>query len=429
MTLLTRDASGATKTVKTLDDILMFVDPAGESVTEVTSLRNYFSDDFGGNTLDLTRWDVFDGGLGALNGAAGQTVNGAAQAPIGTGTTGITHGVAGSALSVAMGTTSGAEKWLLSKTMFCGSEDILLVAMVSQKLVANSIQIGFVEVDPVTGYPMLNPNIAGDFTNRVTLELSQTTGTTTASLRTVADSSPAETAVSGVLTSAAMTTAFEAMIQIRAEDIHCQSGTIDSAVAKNSNTLRISSQVPNDTKVYKLIVRLKNVAAPATSTTFTLYRVLVQDHQAVSVSVAEGAGGQTGSQGMAVNIAPGSNQIGSVVAQQGYNDTTTPLAAGTQFTGTGRSAAALYMFTRFGAVSTADVAGTLFVEASLDSGATWYVVGAAAAVQLAAGSYVADVEVKLRSAISTSANQFRTRYVNGATAQTLFRVASNFAAA
>lgn len=424
MTIQIKDASGVTRNRMTLDDLLYFTDPAGELVTETTTLRGYFSDDFGGAALDATKWDVFDGGLGALDGTGSNKVNGGAQAAIGSGTTGITHSVGASALAVAMGTVNGAEKWLLSKTMFCGTEDILLVMQVSQKLAANSIQLGLVEVDPSSGYPILNPNLANDFTNKVLLEIAQTTSTTNCGLRTVADSSPAETNVAGVLTANMVTAAQETLMQVRAEDVHVQSGTIDSAAAKNGNTLRVSSQVPNDTKVYKLLLRLRNVAAPASSTTFTLYRVLVQDHQAQNVSITEAPGGTTGSQGMAVNIAAGSNLIGATTGQVGYTDTSTPLGASATFTGSDRATTSLTMFSKYGAMAAADKAGTLCIDLSLDAGNTWIEV-ASVALANGAGGYHADLEVKLRGAAGTSV-RYRSRFVNGATAQTAFALVSSF---
>ena len=238
-------------------------------------------------------WDVLDGGQAA-------NWSGYVQGAIGSGVTGITHSVAASALSIVMGTTASAEKWFLSKAMFCCTEDIMIVLSRSQALAANSLRIGLVEVDPATGAVLLNPNLAANFTNAAAVEFGQTTGTTSAGLVTIADSSSAETAPAPTgFSPAVMTVAFDTLLQVRAEDVHAHSGTTDSAVAKANTAFRISSQVPNDQRVYKLLIRARNIGAPATSTTFTVSRVLVQDHEALAVAIVEGPGTQTGSQAVA----------------------------------------------------------------------------------------------------------------------------------
>lgn len=276
----------------------MFVDPANEAILEMTSLRSYFSDDFGGAALDATKWTVYDGGLGAVTIQPGNV----AQTAIGTGTTGITHSITASTLSVVMGTTNGAEKWFLSNQMFCCSEDVLIIVSKSQALAANSIQFGLIEVDPVTGYPYQNGTVSTEFTNKAMIELGQTTNSQFAGLRTIGDNSPAEYApAASSYAPAAMSTAFEIIMQIRAEDVHAHSGVVDSSGARLP-PLRASSQMPNDTKVYKLLLRFKNVSVPGSSTTITISRVLVENHQAIGVSILEAKGTTAGSQGLAVNL-------------------------------------------------------------------------------------------------------------------------------
>ena len=339
---VTGGGGGGTSTVELSDSTGLgqnfFKTPRSEGVPTVTSLSRYFTDDFGGTSLNLNQWDDLNGGLPAVVSGvqpagvslpAGGSAPTFAQNAIGTGTSGITYAVAASALTFTMGTTNGSERWLLSRSMFSGSEDILVVLSRSQALAANSFFIGLVEVDPASGVPLLNPNLAQDFTNRGGVEFATSTGASEAILQGVSDSSPSVTSVTGATFSpAAMTTAFETLIQVRAEDIHAQSAAIDSSAAKTSYTLRLSSQVPNDTKVYKLVIRAKNVAAPASSTTFTISRIMVQDHQAMNVSISDAPGGQTGSQGLPVNFAgslpAGSNAIGAVYVRPTTSGGATP---------------------------------------------------------------------------------------------------------
>ena len=409
-----------------------FVDPAGEGITEVTSLRSYFSDDFGGAALDTTtRWDDYNGGLGAVQQTSG------AQAAIGTGTTGITYSVASSALTVTMGTTNAAERWLLSKAMFCGSEDILIILSRSQALAANMIQIGLVEVDPLTGYPILNPNLAADFTNRVTAEFGQTASATIGSLRTVSDSSPAETSVA-LTAPASMTTAFETLLQVRAEDVHALTAVIDTSAAK-VNATRISSQVPNDTRVYKLLMRFKNVSAPGSSTTVTISRVMVQNHQAVNVAIGEASGSNIGSQGLPVTLVnsiptgstmalvAGSALIGRVTNNSGFAESSSTLTSGQTFTGTGHATTSLEFASKFGATAYADVAGTLYIDISTDTGGSYQEVASA---PLTAGTvgFRGDLSIPVRGAMG-AATLYRVRFINGGTGQATFRCASSFTAA
>jgi len=303
----------------------LYIDPIGEGVPQNTSLRTYISDDFGGSVLDPLKWDVYDGGLGAVTqsglygippGGSGVTAQGA----IGTGVTGITHAVAGSGLTVTMGVVPSAEHWILSKQMLCGNEDILVILSQSQPLAANSIFIGLVEVDPTTGFPLLNQNAANEFTNRGGIDFGKSAVSTAAQLEGIADSSSTlTTTVNGAtFAPAAKTTTFETLLQIRAEDMHAQSAVIDTAAPKTANTLRLSSQVPNDTKVYKLLMRFRNIGTPASSTTVVIARILVMDNQTQAVQITEASGAQNGSQGLPVNVntlpalPPGSNGIGYI---------------------------------------------------------------------------------------------------------------------
>ena len=166
----TRNTSGTT-----LDGILdaqgtPYSSPDGRSVIVQSTMGVLFSDDFGGAALDATRWDTLPGGLGTVTQSTG------AQGAIGGGTNvGITASVSASALTIAMGTTNGDELWLLSKQIFAGAEDVTVLLSRSQALAANSLFIGLVEVDIATGYPILNPNLAADFTNRGGVDFGKST--------------------------------------------------------------------------------------------------------------------------------------------------------------------------------------------------------------------------------------------------------------
>ncbi len=155
-------------------------------------------------------------------------------------------------------------------------------------------------------------------------------------------------------------------------------------------------------------------ARVSTYTSGTVSVVLSQKQQAVPIA--------------GLSLAASSAVIGSVVATgtinpgTGFTDSTAALAAAASFVGTGRanSAAQLEFFT---ATAFADQAGTLFIEQSLDSGATYQPIMSQA---VAAGG-AANTTVRMSGAVGT-ATLYRVRYVNGATVQTVFRLSSGFSA-
>ena len=281
-----------------------YLSPDGRSVGVVTNGAILFSDDFGGAAVDTTaRWDVIDGGLGANPTLRGRTL---VQGAIGSGVTGVTDSVSGSALSVVMGTTLGAERWYLSQQAFAGTEDLLVILSKSQALTANMIWIGLVEVDPVTLIPLLNPNLAGYFTNMGGVEFGQTATAAAFACNAVGDSSGAIATGSTATAIAALSTLSEFNIEFHAEDVIASNGTVDSSAAKGATPSRVSTQVPNDGRVYKLLMRFKNVGAPGSATTVTVARILVWDSQEMRVEVASGRGDSNGQKAVAVNVTNGS---------------------------------------------------------------------------------------------------------------------------
>lgn len=128
------------------------------------------------------------------------------------------------------------------------------------------------------------------------------------------------------------------------------------------------------------------------------------------------------------SLAGGTSALGSVAVSgtvnnsTGYTDSTTTLAASATFTGTGRNnAQTQYSF--FSATAFADVAGTLFIDLSLDTGATYQQVSSVAV----AANTAQQLSVRLTGAF-TSATLYRVRYVNAATLQGTFRLSSAFSA-
>jgi hypothetical protein len=305
-----------------------FSSPNGENVATATTLNSLFSDDFGGSAVNPAIWDVIDGGFPAVvanvNTPAlqAEAIPLFAQAKIGSGITGITDSVSGSGLAVNMGTTLGAERWYLSRQIFAGKEDILVILAKSQALTANSIFVGLVEVDPKSAIPLLNPNFAADgngsmeVTNRGGVEFGLSATTTAFQAEAIGDSSSSKAVGNPGAAGAAWSTAQECLIEIDSRDITVSTASVDSVAAKASGGSRVSSQCPNDKKLYKLVMRFKNPTAPGSATTVTVQRVLVVDNYEQRVQISTGEGDQIASKAIPVNIAQGLSN-GSYLGQVG----------------------------------------------------------------------------------------------------------------
>ena len=159
---------------------------------------------------------------------------------------------------------------------------------------------------------------------------------------------------------------------------------------------------------------------------------MVQNHNAVQVAIGEGSGNPNASQATPVNVTTalpsGTNTIGGIVSHNGFADTATPLTSSATFTGTGRQTFYYTGFGFFGAFAYSDVAGTLYIDHSSDSGTTWR---EAASAPLVAGTvgYRADLNVRLRGFAGSGAAYYRARFVNGGTAQTTFTLSTSFTVA
>jgi hypothetical protein len=124
-------------------------------------------------------------------------------------------------------------------------------------------------------------------------------------------------------------------------------------------------------------------------------------------------------------LGTGGATIGSIAAYAGYIESTTALAANAALPSpASRGSSANPSASCFNARAFADQAGTLAIEQTINSGGTWETVASTA---VAAG-VAAHLRVPL-TGVTNSATQYRVRYTNGPTAQTLFRLSSSFTAA
>lgn len=235
----------------------------------IGSVAKRFVDDFGGVALDTTKWEV----------------------ELDTGS--ITYAVTNSDLTVQMGTTANAELRLLSKSAFTIPVDIFIGATLSQRLSENGIYFELVEVD-AAGVPVANPNLAGDWNNRVALRFTASTSTGNMGLESVSQGS---NLVSSLVSSTAQATTGTVDFQVRVRecDVWASSVGIDSNAGRGNGEIRLSRQVPDPDKIYKLRMRFKNAgSAPGSSTTVSVRSIRVLDIQEVQVDLASSGSGAAG---------------------------------------------------------------------------------------------------------------------------------------
>jgi len=185
---------------------------------------------------------------------------------------------------------------------------------------------------------------------------------------------------------------------------------------------------PPETPLYIQLRSKNGPVAPASTTTWTIGMVRVEDYNPVEVNLG-GVRPHAAPQALNVTMGVSGSRIGFVAKHAiQYSDTTTNLAASATFTGTSRDLS----FTTAGAAITStsthldevrvlaetDVSGgTLALEVSLD-GTNWSRIAAQAVAAVAGGGYTAAITHKIAWRYA------RVIYVNGATATGRLRIGS-----
>jgi len=106
--------------------------------------------------------------------------------------------------------------------------------------------------------------------------------------------------VIGVAT--AWSTTQECLIEIDSRDITVSTASVDNTTAKAAGASRVSTQCPNDKRLYKLLLRFKNPTAPASNTTVTIQRIILVDNYEQRVQVSTGEGDSIGQKGVPTNV-------------------------------------------------------------------------------------------------------------------------------
>jgi hypothetical protein len=165
-------------------------------------------------------------------------------------------------------------------------------------------------------------------------------------------------------------------------------------------------------------VRLTALAAVTGTATVTMRAT------AATPSVAIDAALPTGTNTIGtVGLIAGGSTIGNLTRLSGFTDSSTNLGVSATFTGTGRVTTGAN-YSKFNATAFADQAGTLFIDLSTDTGATYRQV----ATQAVTASAGVTLSVPVTGAAGT-ATLYRVRCVNGGVAQGAFQLSSSYTAA
>lgn len=401
--ILVKDATGATKTMRTVDTGSAHVPvhrvegyDSQDDMLKVKSVQKKFRDSFVGVAVDPNKWVTTAG-------------------------TGGTVSVAGGVLTMGSGTTANSETSLLSVETFTVPFRVSAHVILSQRIANQQFIVEAVSVDPVT--------LAPNGLNSIAWVFDGVTATNAKYRVQNGGAAVLDSAAATVQTTASPGSIFE--VEPFADEAWFHSGVLDSTNGR-SNSYRRHQQIPDPNALYKLRLRwLNGATAPASNTNAQLQFVSCQDYAELTAEITAGRGQVVAGQavGVAVVQMPTTTVTGTVAANATaqdnifYNESVVAQAASATVTGTSRdvgvAAAAVHRYSAFNASAFADQAGTLRIEVSNDN-TTWRRITADTAV-------AANTAVILSVPIMT--RYHRAVYVNGATAQGAFMLNTSYTAA
>lgn len=361
---------------------------------QITSMHGKWRDDFPGAALDPANWTVVAQGAGH----------------------GIT--VTASELQITTGTTVSTETIIRSVALRTIPFRAMFIFRLSQRI-AN--QEFFLEI----------VNAAGDMLAQ--WRYSGTAATTGTHISANAGTVGAAVDVTTITSTAALAMA---EIETFPDEVYFHSRPADSTATRTATAIR-TRLIPDPNQMYFVQIRARNLAvAPASSTTFTIDAVTIQDIAELTAEITGGRGQIIGSQALATQVVGGTIVVSALPTlatvttlttgnvqstNTAFADTSAALGINAIFNGVSRDFTVTQRTNRFRAASTADQAGTLFVEQSND-GTAWVMTHSAATTSVtdadATARHIARIDAEV-------VNRFvRVRYRNGATAQTAFRLIS-----
>lgn len=357
----------------------------------ISSMQSKFREDFPGAALNAD-WSVVQTG-------SGHTVT-----------------VTASELRIATGTTINTETILRCIRPFTIPFRVNFIFMLSQRI-AN--QEFFLEIANAAGTMLAQWRFDG---------VSATVGT-----HNTTNEGTAGTAASPAIASTAAHAIAE--IELFPDEAYFHSRPADSTAVRTTSAVR-TRFIPDPNQQYFVRIRARNLGiSPASTTTLFVDAVTVQDIAELTAEVTAGRGAMIGSQAIAVQAVGGTIGTVSTVSTTttlttgniqaictDFADTAAALGANGIFNGTSRDFTVTRRVASFRASSTADQAGTLFIEQS-NNGTDWVMTHS----QVTASVPDADAVARHIATIDAPVtNRFvRVRYRNGATLQGAFRLISS----
>lgn len=343
-----------------------------------TNQRRIWREDFAGVALDPALWQVVRQG-------AGQTIT-----------------VVNSELRIDAGITANSETIIRSVKAFPVPVLTQFIFMLSQRIANQEFILRLT-------------NAAGDMRFQCLMSGTNPWAQTF---------SVANGGVSGAtVTESTMSTAnlFVVGLELFSESAHCFTRAVDSSGLTPSGRI-FNRQLSDPNQNYHVEIVARNLATPpASPTILTIDAITTRATSEIGVDILASRGSSSHAQGLPVTV----NPLSTVVTASNntvFADTSTPLGtANAVFTGTARDFTTTQRTNRFRAASTADVAGTLFIEQSND-GTNWVMTHRQDTVALADSGGVTRHIAQIDAPV---VNRFaRVAYRNGATGQTAFRLIS-----
>lgn len=249
---------------------------------QTSGMAQKWRDEFNGTTLNANEWTSRVTGAGA------------------------SLGVAGSLLSLVTGTASGNLIEVESKRTFTpGCRIYITLGSISQRIANQEFTIELVEATaaPDSG------------SNRAVWRFTSTTNTNgDIATWSQGDAGVAQTVTN--LTGTSGASVFE--IDLGHEEAWFYNTAVDSAAGRLAGN-RISRKVPDPNVRYMVRLRAKNTGAAASTTSFNVDSVLVEDYNFFPIEIARGRGGATAGEAVPVilpsALPAGGNIIGGTLAK------------------------------------------------------------------------------------------------------------------
>lgn len=342
-----------------------------------------FRDDFPGNALDLSKWEIVQTG-------AGQSIS-----------------VSNSELTISSGTTPNSETIIRSRDTYTIAFRIFAVLRLTQRIINQEFYLELVDASGQHSAQLLF-----DGTNTTNAKFQSANGGSSIGASTITGMGQSQ---------------FFQVVEIDSfiDEINAVSRLSDSTTSRVPGIVR-TRQIPDPNLEYYVQIRAKNLAtAPASSTSFIFDSIAVQDIEEITAEVTGGRGGGNANQAIPVQltsnnqvlVAGGSTPVNVGDSIRTFLETNTVLAANATFLNTGRSTAHFNTSANScrGWVLT-DQPGTLIIEHS-GNGSTWRQTHSWAVPVSNPNAFIFDF--KLHS------GSYRVRYVNGPTAQSVMEIYTN----